>query len=167
VSRTNTDLHIDGFDFLIGSWTVRHRVRRGPLSGSTDWHEFTGVAAAQTLFDGGVSIDEISLTDGEKGMSVRLREPATRRWTIYWVNSRDGLLQAPVVGAWVDDVFDGYGEDELAGRAITAHYRWSHITPRSARWEQAFSVDDGRTWETNWIMDWTRRSTGRERSTAE
>lgn len=26
-----------------------------------------------------------------------------------------------------------------------------------ARWEQAFSVDGEATWETNWIMEFTRR----------
>jgi hypothetical protein len=35
---------------------------------------------------------------------------------------------------------------------------WSGITDTAARWEQAFSADEGRTWETNWIMTMTRLS---------
>ncbi len=33
---------------------------------------------------------------------------------------------------------------------------WSDITPTLARWEQAFSPDGGKSWETNWIMEFTR-----------
>jgi len=29
---------------------------------------------------------------------------------------------------------------------------FSDITPSSSRFEQAFSADGGKTWETNWIM---------------
>jgi hypothetical protein len=30
------------------------------------------------------------------------------------------------------------------------------IPLESPRWEQAFSPDGGTTWETNWVMDFTR-----------
>jgi hypothetical protein len=30
------------------------------------------------------------------------------------------------------------------------------LSDESANWEQAFSTDDGKTWETNWTMDETR-----------
>jgi hypothetical protein len=33
---------------------------------------------------------------------------------------------------------------------------WSEITATSFHWEQAFSADGGRTWETNWIADFVR-----------
>jgi hypothetical protein len=33
---------------------------------------------------------------------------------------------------------------------------WTSAGPDAARWEQAFSADGGKTWETNWIMDFTR-----------
>jgi hypothetical protein len=41
---------------------------------------------------------------------------------------------------------------------VRVRYRWSHITPTSARWEQAFSPDAGKTWETNWMMEFRRVS---------
>jgi hypothetical protein len=33
---------------------------------------------------------------------------------------------------------------------------WSRITATSAHWEQALSSDGGKTWETNWIMEFQR-----------
>jgi hypothetical protein len=33
---------------------------------------------------------------------------------------------------------------------------WSRTDTETPRWEQAFSLDEGKTWETNWIMDATR-----------
>ena len=40
---------------------------------------------------------------------------------------------------------------------ILTRYIWSGITPNSAHWEQAFSTDGGKTWETNWMNDFTRQ----------
>jgi hypothetical protein len=84
--------------------------------------------------------------------------PETGEWTIYWVNSRTGELQQPVVGRFADGVGTFYGDDVDDGTPVRVRYIWSRITPTSARWEQAFSTDAERTWETNWIMDHTRRS---------
>jgi len=50
-----------------------------------------------------------------------------------------------------------YSRETFNGADITVRFIWSHITPDSARWEQAFSADDGKTWEANWIMEFTRR----------
>ncbi len=39
---------------------------------------------------------------------------------------------------------------------MRVRFRRSAITPTRARWEQAFSVDAGATWEANWIRDFQR-----------
>ena len=33
---------------------------------------------------------------------------------------------------------------------------WSPLSETACRWEHAFSEDGGSTWETNWIMDFSR-----------
>ena len=35
-------------------------------------------------------------------------------------------------------------------------FTWSGVEGPTPRWEQAFSTDGGSTWETNWVMDFTR-----------
>jgi quinol monooxygenase YgiN len=39
---------------------------------------------------------------------------------------------------------------------ILVRFHWTSPVPDAARWEQAFSADGGRSWETNWIMEFTR-----------
>ena len=47
-------------------------------------------------------------------------------------------------------------EDTFEGRSIVVRYVWSDVTPVTARWEQSFSDDGGRTWETNWTVEHSR-----------
>ena len=152
------------FDFQVGSWEVHHRRLHHPLTGAdpddpASWYDHTGPATADLLLHGTVSIDQLELA-GETGMSFRIRTPGTDEWTIYWVSTRDGVLQAPVVGVWQDGRYEGIGPDVYGGKPILARYVWSEITATTARWEQAFSVDDGATWESNWVMQWTRDGVG-------
>jgi hypothetical protein len=39
---------------------------------------------------------------------------------------------------------------------IYVRFLWTHQSENVARWEQAFSDDGGKTWETNWIMEMER-----------
>ena len=82
----------------------------------------------------------------------------TRQWSIYWASNQKGTLDPPVVGSFANGVGVFEGRDQLEGRPIVMRFVWSGITETSARWEQAFSPDEGRTWETNWIMTMTRLS---------
>lgn len=152
--RDTDGLH--GFDFLHGHWHVASRRLVQRFSGCDDWDEFPGSAVCQSFFDGAGNHDEIVFpTKGFSGMTLRLFDRGREDWSIYWANSRDGILQAPVVGRFVDGRGDFSGHDTDAGGPISVHFIWSEITPDSARWAQAFSLD-GEDWETNWIMQFTR-----------
>ena len=147
------------FDFLVGTFDVVNRQLTRPLTGSREWEQFPATAVARAHLDDAVSIDEMHFpTKRFFGMSIRLFDPEAKEWTVYWVDSRTGTLQPPVRGRWVDGVSLFFGDDEHDGKPVRASYRWSEVTESSARWEQAFSADDGQTWETNWVMEWTRRA---------
>jgi hypothetical protein len=148
------------FDFLVGSWNGRQRRLRKPLAGCSDWDEFTSTTQCWQLFGGAANVDEVQIPDrGFSGVSLRLLDPVSGQWSIYWANSRNGLLiMPPVVGGFIDGVGYFYSEEDYEGTPITVRYTWCDITTVSARWEQAFSPDDRRTWETNWTMDFERVS---------
>jgi hypothetical protein len=145
------------FDFLVGSWHVANRRLTQTLVGSSDWDEFPSSSQCCGVFGGAANFDEISIpARGFCGLTLRLFDSEREEWSIYWASSRDGRLQPPVVGSFADSIGTFYSRETYNGADITVRFIWSDITTDSARWEQAFSPDDGKTWETNWIMEFTR-----------
>lgn len=147
------------FDFFHGRWHTRNRRLVERLQGSTTWETFDATNDVTPVLGGLGNVDEYRTEHwpGFVGLSLRLFNPRTGKWTIYWANNREGVLEPPVVGSFSNGVGVFEGRDELRGRPILVRYIWSRITTTSPRWEQAFSPDDGKTWETNWIMDFARR----------
>ena len=147
------------FDFLLGRWTVRNRRLVERLAGSDEWDEFDAKAAARPL-PGGLGNEDVFCSDyggGFVGMSFRFFDPETEQWFIYWADTRrPGLLDPPVVGSFDGDLGTFEGDDTHDGRPVRVRFVWSRVASESPRWEQAFSTDGGETWETNWIMDFTR-----------
>lgn len=148
---------IHDFDFLFGRWTVAHRRLKERGVGARDWDHFPATACCEPRLGGLANVDEIRCpARGWTGMSLRTLDVETREWSVYWINSLDGRLQPPVRGRFDADGCVLEGPDSDGGRSIIARYIWSDITADRARWTQAFSYDEGASWETNWVMDFTR-----------
>jgi hypothetical protein len=154
------DAHEDGrrdFHFLYGRWSVQHRRLKARGVGCVEWDAFAGASFTQGLMDGLCNVEEHDFPGRGQGAAFRTFDVAARRWSIYWVNSATGRLEAPVHGAFRDGVGRFDGEDvDAEGRPVKVRFVWDQITPASARWSQAFSYDDGETWEENWTMAFTR-----------
>ncbi|RSM56184.1 hypothetical protein DMH03_32275 [Amycolatopsis sp. WAC 01376] len=144
------------FDFLVGSWNVLNRRLTKRLAGSDDWVEFTAPAKSWSLFEGNANVDEIVFPDGVRGLTLRLFDPVARKWSLNWSSSDVGRLFPPVIGEFTDGRGVFYGEDTEGETPVRVRFIWSDVTENSARWEQAFSIDDGESWEVNWIMTFTR-----------
>lgn len=148
------------FDFLFGKWRVRNRRLRNPLTGSGEWYEFDAAYTAQPLWAGKANQDEFiaeTPLGRIEGLTLRLYDPQNGCWSLYWGTSKNGLTVVPNVGAFNEDgVGEFFSNEVFNGKAIVCRYRWTKEYGDGCRWEQAFSGDGGRTWETNWIMEFTR-----------
>ena len=145
------------FNFITGRWLVSNRRLRRPLEGCTDWENFEAVQDGALLLGGVGNMNDLVTGDKQTiGMALRFFNPQTRLWSIYWVSQDNGLLQPPVTGSFAGGVGRFEGNDSHEGRPVRVRFTWSGITPSRARWEQAFSEDGGRHWETNWVMSLSR-----------
>jgi hypothetical protein len=164
VQQGAVDQERDGqhdFDFVIGSWKIHNRRLRDPLTGSTTWVEFEGTSVARKIWGGRANVDEGELDDPSghiQGMTLRLYDPTTRLWSLYWATSKQGTLAIPTIGRFANGRGEFYDYEVYQGKAVLVRFLWLNIKPDSCRWEQAFSSDGGKTWETNWTMDFERIS---------
>jgi ketosteroid isomerase-like protein len=119
------------------------------------WAEYRGTSLVRGLMDGRANSVELSVAGPAgkiEGISLRLYDPGARRWSLNFAGLRDGALTPPVIGG-----FDGkgrgvfHGEDRLGGRPIRVRFVITLVSADEAHFEQAFSADDGATWEVNWI----------------
>lgn len=158
-AQQNESVGAHGFDFEFGNWSVHHRLKRP----SGEWIEFEGTSSDRGLNDGSANVEENTFhrpTGDTQGIALRTFDRKTGLWAIWWVDSRDphAALDPPVRGRFVDGVGTFYSDGLVNGKPQRTRYIWSHITPISARWEQAFSGDEGKTWDTNWVMEFKRQS---------
>ena len=145
---------VHDFDFLVGTWTVRSRKLVHPLTGSNRWETFDGTIRSIRLNDwSNVDATEFDMPEGVyPGVAPRAYDAKTGLWAIWWIDGRNphGPVDPPVKGRFVDGVGKFYADDTLHGKPIKVRFVWSHISADSARWEQAYSADGGKTWEVNW-----------------
>ena len=150
------------FDFLIGNW--RAQVRRLPdrLNNSNAWIEYDGISNHKKLLDSNANFEEFEVTSADKKLHIkaqtlRLYNPASHQWSIYLVDLDNGILSLPpVIGGFTGNRGEFFDQEDFKGRAILVRYVWLNISPQSARMEQSFSPDGGKTWEVNWICELSR-----------
>lgn len=149
------------FDFNIGTWRTHISRLVHPLTGSTTWLKLAGTVVVRKVWNGRANLEEVE-ADGPKGhfedLALFLYNPASHQWTQTFANSKYGTINAPMTGAFNDGRGEFYDQEPFNGRMILARVFWSEITPNSHHFEQAFSDDGGRTWETNFTANLTRLS---------
>jgi hypothetical protein len=155
----------DDFDFLLGTWQVRNQRLQHPLDPHDDsWEEFGSDAVVRPVLHGLGNTDTIASREGPggrpfEGLTLRLFDPGDRTWRIWWTSTRQfGRLDPPMTGTFTGGHGVFFGEDEVDGIPIRIRFDWHALDHDRARWIQAFSLDGGHTWTTNWIMDFTRAS---------
>jgi hypothetical protein len=148
------------WDFLVGRWRVRHRRLRQRFAGSDRWDEFDGTLVNWPVLGGHGNVGDNLMRFPDttvRGVGIRAFDPATRQWLSWWLDGRRaGEIAPPLRGGFADGVGTFLGDDNHEGRPVRTRVVWSQITPHSARWEQSGSADDGASWESNWVSEFTR-----------
>jgi hypothetical protein len=146
---------VGDFDFLTGRWKINHRRLKDGTQ--NEWQVFASSAVVHRVLDGMGSIEELHTADGGfMGMGVRMWHPAEKRWADHWASARDGVVNAPQFGQFIDGEGVFVIEEVVDGVKWLYRGMWDRITPKSCRWHQSSSKDGGKTWEWNWYMDWER-----------
>ena len=147
------------FDFEIGTWKTHLKRLQRPLTGSTTWVEYEGTTVVRKVWNGRANLVELDVKGAAghiEGLSLRLYNPQSRQWSLNFANSASGTLSVPSIGGFKNGRGEFFAQETFNGRAIFVRFVISDITPNSARFEQAFSDDGGKTWEANWIATDTR-----------
>jgi len=150
--------------FIFGTWNVHNRKLVDVTDASCEeWVEFDALSHVAPILGGIGHTDQMSVTDPSDGgdpfdgFTLRLFDPESGTWRIWWSSSRNpGVLDTPVHGR-----FDGrHGvfecSDEIGGRTAHVRFEWFADDPKRPRWEQSFSYDGGLNWRRNWVMTFTR-----------
>lgn len=144
------------FDFLEGKWKVKNRKLKLRLSNSNAWFEFESALNMQKTLNGIGNVENYYATfDGKpfEGMAIRLFNPATKLWTVYWIDSNGGVMdEHPVTGSFKNGLGKFYARDIYRDKDIIVLYQWDATNAGQPKWGQAFSEDNGKTWEWNWKM---------------
>jgi hypothetical protein len=147
------------FDFHFGIWKTHVRRLQMPLEGSHAWTDYDGTSVVSKVWGGRASLLELEAdgpTGNIEGVGLRLYNPRSHQWSLNWTNSSDPVMTTPMVGKFAHGQGQFYDQEEFRGRIIMSRNGFSAITPNSSHFEQAFSDDAGKTWETNWIMTFNR-----------
>jgi len=147
------------FDPLIGNWKYHLKRRQNPLTGSNTWVELDGTGACFKIWDGRAQMDTIEVdgpTGHVEGLTLRLYNPQSHQWRLYWANSKTGILDPPQIGEFKNGQGEFFAQDTINGKTVLIRFVWTNMTTNSPHFEQSFSDDGGKTWEVNWITDQTR-----------
>jgi hypothetical protein len=147
------------FDFAFGAWKASLKLLQHPLTGSHTWANYEGTTVVRKIWNGRANMAELEI-DGPsghvEGLSLRLYNPQSRQWSVYFANSKNGSLGTPMIGGFANGRGEFYDQEDFQGRAIFVRFIFSDIRPDSFHFEQSFSADGGKAWEPNWIASFTR-----------
>lgn len=148
------------FDFFFGRWKIHNRKLKTRLNDCTEWIEFEANQECRKILLGFGNTDDFHAEfDGAafEGMTLRLFNPQTKLWSIYWADSSVVVLDVPQIGSFDGDIGRFYAKDIFNEREVIVQFLWDKTNADVPVWSQAFSADNGKTWEWNWYMTMTRQ----------
>jgi hypothetical protein len=154
------------FDFFFGKWKIRNKKLKSRLDNCTDWIEFEAHQECYAILQGFGNTDHFHAEfEGFpfEGMTLRLFNPQTKLWSIYWVDSNVVVLDVPQIGSFDGNIGKFFAKDTFNGKEIIVQFLWDKTDANAPVWSQAFSADNGKTWEWNWYMYMERKTNNYEK----
>ena len=165
-SAEATSGSVHDFDFFLGKWHVRHRRLKERLAGSNEWEQYAGTTHCQSILGGIANFnDSVVHRSGStyRTMGLRAFDPKTDLWTDWSLDGRNPTqVTVDGTGRFANGVGTFFADDTFADKPIRVRGTFKSLDARAMQWEQAFSPDGGRTWETNYVMHYTRSNLSRE-----
>ncbi|RXE95800.1 hypothetical protein [Pseudoalteromonas phenolica] len=144
------------FDFVIGNWRVHHKRLDNMFSEDKRWVEFEGLSSTSHILGGAGNVEDnlLYFPDGAfRAVAMRAFNAQTGRWSIWWLDGRfPDKVDTPVVGSFKNNIGLFYADEVIKGRKTKVRFQWDASMPNNPKWAQAFSFDEGKSWETNWTM---------------
>ena len=167
VTPTSRDGHKD-FDFLMGTWHTHYRLLQRRLANDHTWYDCYGTSTVSSFWGGSGNLEDGDLQCPHKyvgGMTLRLYNAGTHQWSLYWGTRALGLVPPPQIGHFnANHVGEFYANDKYKDKLIVVRFKWELRAGDHPYFEQAFSADNGKTWEPNWTTVYTRISSEAVRS---
>jgi hypothetical protein len=142
------------FDFLIGKWVMKNKHLNARLANCKEFTAFESAVENQAGLEGMGNFDVVrrQLPDGTvyEGRTIRTFDPQTRLWRLYWLDSKGGPIDPPQIGSFNNGIGLFFAKDYQVGRPVIIVFRWDKTNPNQPVWGQAFSDDNGKTWEWNY-----------------
>jgi hypothetical protein len=147
------------FDFDWGKWNTHSSRLLHPLTGSSEWVEMDGITVVKPIWGGRANLAEYK-ANGAAGqvelLSLRWYNPTAHQWYLDFATPNVGTLGIPGIGEFRDGRGEFYDQEIIGGKSILVRFSIWGISATTARSEQAFSADGGKSWEINWVNRYTR-----------
>lgn len=161
VTPTQRDGHND-FNFLFGRWHTHYRILRHRLAHDTEWDECDGEASVVPFWESYGNLETGTLHCPPprgyiESMTLRWYNGGTHQWSLWWGTKTIGVAEPPQVGHFnADGLGEFFADDTFNGKPIIVRYQWNMVNGLP-HFEQAYSDDGGKAWETNWICEYTKQ----------
>jgi len=139
-------------DFWVGDWVLTWP---GAKAGDPEnkaanlIRKELGDCVIEENFDG-------STNGGLIGKSVSMYSSVTGKWHQTWVDNQGAYLE--LVGGWDGKEFHLSREGKnQKGQAVMQRMIFKNITPNAFDWSWEVSNDQGKTWQVQWPIHYTRK----------
>ncbi len=147
------------FDFFYGSWNVAGKKLKSRLHHSNEWISFTAKLKCSGMIGGYANIEPFYTKANGKdfeAFTLRVFDSTARLWSIYYAYPANVSMQNPQVGSFQNNIGWFYARDVWEGKNIIIVYRWDRTDSEKPTMCQAFSDDNGKTWEWNYLQSFEK-----------